>query len=98
MITGFKKDALGDYIEKTPQSVLDYKRSWVEWLGADTILNSVWEVPAGLVAGIAQNDTTSTTQWLSGGTVGQTYTVKNRITTTGGRQETFSFRVLCKDG
>lgn len=96
MNIGFKKDADGDYIVKTPTAVLDYKRDWAAWLDGDTIANSAWDVPTGLTAGLATNDSTTATQWISGGTAGATYSVANHITTAAGRQEKFSFRVICK--
>jgi hypothetical protein len=78
---------------KDPDEVLDYK---LDWLGSesdpgplygleDAISDSVWDVPSGLSKESDTFDDDSTTIWLSGGELGQTYSLLNRITTTGGR-------------
>lgn len=82
---------------KDPAAVLDYGVDWSAWLGTDTISSSTWTVPAGLTQSAATNDTTSTTVWLSGGTVGQRYSVVNRIVTTGGRTDERTIRIVVVD-
>ncbi len=78
---------------KDPDEVLDYR---IDWLGtssdpgplfgsADIISNSLWVVPAGITSETETNDSGSVTIWLSGGTVGTTYEILNRITTADGR-------------
>jgi hypothetical protein len=78
---------------KDPNAVLDYYVDWTRWLNGDTIATSVWTVTAGLTVANDTHTTTAATVWLSGGTVGETYKVTNRITTTGGRTEDRSFDV-----
>ena len=78
---------------KDPNAVLDYYVDWTRWLNGDTIATSVWTVAAGLAVANDTHTTTAATVWLSGGTVGETYKVTNRITTTGGRTEDRSFDV-----
>lgn len=75
---------------KDPDDVLDYSIAWATWLEDDTIATSEWLIaPAtDLVQPDDQPDThtdTAATVWLEGGTLGLTYAVTNRITTTGGR-------------
>ena len=82
---------------KDPNAVLDYSVDWAKWLDGDTIATSVWTVPAGLTKVSDTNTTTKTTVWLSGGTADQSYTVTNRITTTGGRTEDRSFIVKVEE-
>jgi len=82
---------------KDPNAVLDYSVDWSRWLDGDTIATSVWTVPAGLTKVSDANTTTKTTAWLSGGTADQSYTVTNRITTTGGRTEDRSFIVKVEE-
>lgn len=82
---------------KDPDSVLDYQWNWSSWLGADTILSSTWIVQTGLVKTSQSNTTTTTTVWLSGGTLGQTYQVTNRITTTQGRTEDRTMQIVVRD-
>lgn len=85
---------------KTPDEVKDYSLDWSKDIGSDIITstaNSTWSVsPAGVTvtqATLAANGTL-TTVWLSGGTAGQVYLVKNKITTTAGRSLSKTFRLL----
>jgi len=87
---------------KDPDAVLDYGEDWhaggnndgastdAGWLQADTISTSTWAVSgpdSALVIDSDTNDTTSTTVWLSGGTLGREYTVTNHIVTAAGRAD-----------
>jgi hypothetical protein len=65
----------------------DYSLDWTQYLAGDTIASSTWVVPTGIVQATPNpsNTTTSTTIWLSGGTVGKTYELQNTVTTVGGR-------------
>lgn len=88
---------------KDPSAVLDYGFDWTErdWLEAgETITASTWAItePSGedpilLVEDSETSDTTTTTIWLSAGTVGKTYSVTNHITTSAGRQDDRTFKV-----
>lgn len=69
---------------KDPADIADYQINWEQLLGADTIATSAWTVTGGLVIDSQSHTTTSTTVWLSGGTVGL-QRITNRITTAGGR-------------
>lgn len=71
---------------KDPDEVKDYGVNWAARLDeGDTIATSDWIVPDGIIEDSATNTTTTTTIWLSGGTLGTTYSLVNRITTAGGR-------------
>lgn len=72
---------------KDPDATLDYQQDWSAWLGTDTIVASTWIVDTGLTVEDEDNDTTTATVWLSGGTVGKKYTAVNRITTAAGRTD-----------
>ena len=77
--------ALAQFL-KDPQEVLDYVTDWGSWLGADTISSSNFTVDdAGITKDSQTNNTTTATVWLSGGSVGSTYRVRNTIVTAGGR-------------
>lgn len=77
--------ALKTFDPKDPDSVLDYSIDWSQWLGSDTIVSSSWSVTSGIAVDSNTNGTTSTTIWVSGGTAGTTYSLQNRIITSGGR-------------
>lgn len=93
-MAGFNKDEKGKWIEKDPSALLDYSIDWSAWLQpGETITTSTWVVTAGIVVTDSDNSPTVATVWLSGGTTLREYTVANKVTTTGGRQDERSFRV-----
>ena len=73
--------------DKGPDETLDYAIDWSLRLPADdqTISDSTWTVPAGITKTNQGVIGTESIAWLSGGTSGTTYQVKNVITTAGGR-------------
>lgn len=73
---------------KDSDAVLDYRVDWSAWLPeADTISASTWTADAGITIDSSSFTDTSTTVWLSGGTVTEVYNVVNHITTADGREE-----------
>lgn len=82
---------------KDPNAVIDYSLDWTRWLDGDAIATSEWIVPDGLVKVTDSRTTKIATVWLSGGLAGQSYTITNRITTTGGRTEDRSFAVKVEE-
>lgn len=92
---------MGFAISKTPGGVLDYGFDWSAWLGADTIVVSVWSFSSnpGDAASLSMDDKTTTLTWvrISGGTLGQKYIVKNHITTASGLQEERLLAVTIRD-
>lgn len=72
---------------KDPGGNLDYAVDWTAWLGNDTIDTSTWTVPTGLTKVSDSKTMKIATVWLSGGTVGQEYTVTNHIKTAAGRED-----------
>lgn len=94
MTTGFRRDAAGYYIQKDPDSVLDYAVDWSDWLAGDTITTADFTVPAGLTRQSQNASATVATVWLAGGTAGATYSVNCRIVTAAGRTADRSFRVV----
>jgi|11_taG_2_1085331.scaffolds.fasta_scaffold28574_2 hypothetical protein len=102
--TGIKR---GDAtFSKAPDEILDFTIQYQlsnaagDYLfrnSADTISSSTWIVPAGITQTKAQNTGLSTTIWLSGGSLGNTYELVNKITTTGGRTKQRTIRVRIKN-
>lgn len=101
MASGFQSDSQGAYIEKDPDSTLDYTLDWdgrrSSWLGGDRLVGSTWILEAGIVLADHNRTETTTTAWISGGTDGTTYKVTNRVMTAGGRTDDRSFRIKCKN-
>lgn len=95
----FMRCAVGNnpYFSKDPNAILDYQIDWSAWLGSDTIATSAWTVPAGITKVSDTRTTTTATVWLSGGTVGTSYVLQNRITTAAGRTEDRSITVAVEE-
>jgi hypothetical protein len=86
-----------DTFLKDPAARLDYTVDWTAWLGADTIAQVDWTVPAGLTTTATSNATTTATVWLSGGTLGATYEVVCQVTTATGRIDQRTIRIQVRD-
>jgi len=84
---------------KDPDEVKDYGLNWAAVLVDDTIASSSWTITvgSGLTIDSSSYDDTSTTVWLSSGTIGG-YELLNRVTTAGGRtyDQTVKLRVRSK--
>jgi hypothetical protein len=84
-------------IQKDPQAVLDYRVDWSAWLAGDTIVASTWILETGITNDLDTYNATTAVIWLSGGTLGEIYTVTNRITTALGRIDDRTFLVEIKN-
>lgn len=82
-----------DWPNKDPDEVLDYVIDWTARLAGDTIVTSTWEVPTGLTKGSDSATASTTTVWLSGGTLNERYEITNRIVTDGMRTYDQSVRL-----
>jgi hypothetical protein len=83
---------------KDPDAVLDYSVDWSKWLAGDQIETSTWFVSGPTLQSADDSNTpTRTTAWLAGGVAGQSYTVTNRIITSGGRTDDRSFTIQVQD-
>lgn len=82
---------------KDPDAVLDYTINWAKWLpeGDQIVAVTTPDAEAGITVDSASFTATTTTVWVSGGSVGQTYKVPVHIETSGGREDdqTLEFRV-----
>lgn len=82
---------------KDPDAVLDYGLDWSSWLSdGETISASNWTVPTGLTKDSQSSTGTDTTVWLSGGTVGLSYEVTNRISTNQGRTDDRTIQIAVR--
>lgn len=71
---------------KDPNARLDFGRDWSAWLeDTETIVDSTWLAPDGLTIETPSVSGGKTIVWVTGGTVGQSYRLTNRITTSAGR-------------
>ena len=94
---------------KDPDAVLDYKFDWAastngtgdsDWLAAgETISSHTIDADTGItVDSSAQTDTnTSVTVWLSGGTAGNTYSVRCEIVTSASRTDERTMKILVEE-
>lgn len=70
---------------KDHDATLDYGIDWEPFLNGDLLTGSSWAVPGGITQVTASFTTTTTTVWLSGGTIGSIYTITNHVSTALGR-------------
>jgi len=84
---------------KDPAAKLDYVRNWADWLDEDeTIAASTWDVAEGDVTLSAESNTTATTKvWVEGGTLGSDAVITNQVTTSAGRIDERSIRLLIRN-
>lgn len=83
---------------KDPDAILDYSINWSSWLvTGDTITTSTWTAEDGITIDDDSNTTTATTVWLSGGTVGESYSVTNHIVTEDGREDDRTITILVRE-
>ncbi len=87
---------LNPYI-KDPNATLDYIVNWLPYLGVDTIASDTWTVPSGITSVLETNTTTTSTIWLSGGTLDTKYALTNRVVTAGGRTDERTIYVKVKE-
>ncbi|MFF8831371.1 hypothetical protein [Streptomyces sp. NPDC015131] len=79
---------------KDPDATLDWVFDWSQWLGAsESITSSTMTVSAGITKASEAFSASTATVWLSGGTVGQVYSVSNKITTNQGRTDERSITI-----
>jgi hypothetical protein len=86
---------MGSYV-KTPASVLEYRFDWNDdgWLDeGEEITASEFLVGEGIEVDSEDNDASSATVWLSGGTEWERLDVTNRITTNQGRTDQRTIRI-----
>ena len=72
---------------KDPNAVLDYYIDWSDWMTTgDVISTSEWSIAntnPDIVIDYSSVADSVAAVWLSGGKIGVTYTITNRITTVG---------------
>lgn len=85
---------------KDPDEVLDYTLDWSARLpDSDTIATSTWIISgSGLTEDTDSKTDTTTTIWLSGGTLNTQYDLTNRVVTVGGRtmDQTVKLKIRAK--
>lgn len=84
---------------KDPASRESYSINWNDYLvGAETISASTWAFPDDLTQySTPTNAAGITSIWLTGGEHGEEYTVTNQITTSTGRIDERSLKILCRE-
>ena len=82
---------------KSPGAVLDYVHDISAELGTDTISTSTWALDSGITKDSDTTTTTAATAWISGGTLGRTYSLTNTLITTDGRTHVKTFYLRIQD-
>lgn len=85
---------------RDPQDVLPVGNDWSTWLSSGEIITaSTWAVPAGITQTTPAPSFTDTTTtiWLTGGTLMTSYSVVNHITTNQGKQRDQTLTIAVRD-
>ena len=95
--SGFRKDITGQYIVKDPASVLDFSVDWSDWAKTgETISTSVFAVE-GTAGNLTLTNQTIlsnvTSVTISDGYEGNTYVIKNTITTNASNTDVRRFKL-----
>jgi len=83
-----------------PQAVLDYEWDWSSWLDTannETILSHTITSDPGITVNSHTATSTTVTVWLTGGTVGTRYAIVCHITTSAGRQDDRTIKIVVQD-
>lgn len=86
-------------IVKDPQAVLDYTFNWTAWLDdiTDALASHLVTADAGITVDSSSIVGKTVVAWISGGTVGTTYRVACKVTTSGGRTDERSIFIKVKE-
>lgn len=83
--------------EKDPDATLDYAFDWSSWLAAgETITTPTVTAETGLTLDSSSEAAGIVTAWVSGGTAGNNYTLACRITTSAGRTDERTMRLIVR--
>lgn len=83
--------------QHSPDALEDFPLDWSrDLLTGEAIIDSAWTVPSGLTQGSTSMTSTTTTIWLSGGTPGTIYKVRNVVTTSAGRVFEQTLHIECE--
>lgn len=83
---------------KDPSAILDYKQDWSKWMvDADAIISHSIVATSGINVDSSSNDDSSVTFWLSGGTAGSGYNITVQISTSAGRVDERTMRLIVMD-
>ncbi len=83
---------------KDPNDLVDYTMDWSKLLNQDDFIEAAMFIvaPASELTVLSTNFTeTQATCWLQAGVLGLTYAVTCRITTDHGRQQEYTFQIVC---
>ena len=79
-----------------PDAIIDYVIDWTQWLDGDNIATSAWSI-ANATESSTANTTKTATVFISAAKAGKVVTMRNRITTTGGRTEDRTLRANVRE-
>jgi hypothetical protein len=93
-----KYDGAGPYMVRDPRSRLPVSIDWSAWLTQEgtTITSSIW-TGVGLTLESEAHSPTTTSVIVSGGTLAQSYELRNTITCANGYIDSRSLRLRVKD-
>jgi hypothetical protein len=86
---------------KDPDATLDYAFDWGPWLDGDVLNGSDWYVDSGTLTKVGGGESWDaaglTRCYVQGGTAGENCTIRNRVTTLGGRTDERSIEIRIRN-
>lgn len=83
---------------KDPAAVLDYAWDWTAWLANEETIVAHTVTPAeGITVSSTAEAAGVVTAWLSGGSVGASYALTCRVTTSQGRTDERTIRITVRE-
>ena len=97
-IVAYPSDGAGavDVAPVDPDAIVDYIIDWTAWLDGDNIATSNWTV-ANASEASSSNTSKTATVFVQSAKPGKVCTMRNRITTTGGRTEDRTLRAKVRE-
>jgi len=97
-IVAYPSDGAGaiDVAPVDPDAIIDYIIDWTKWLAGDNLATSAWSIANATEASSASTTKTATV-FISAAKPGKVVTMRNRITTAGGRTEDRTLRALVRE-
>lgn len=99
MIDAIQRDGSGPFFRKDPRARLPVTVDWSAWLTQEstTIQSSAWTADPGVTTSSPAATSTVASVLVEGGTLGETYVLRNTITCANGIVDSRSIRVQVRD-
>lgn len=85
------------FTRKDPDSIEDYSVDWTDWLAGETLSAASWIASTGITVTAQSISGAVATARISGGQAGQRYDLTCRATSSSGRVQDQTIRIICEE-